>query len=511
MLVILVAMGLAMAGVLAGVARGRWQTRLGGNGPGSSNRRWSGAPVVLATAGLAFGTGVALLVRADRVDAHPLRQLDGGAVTVVISATEDPRVSGANPDLVWLRARVYAADGRTVAPADVLVFASSQSERWLALRVGERVRAPVTVRVPDGRGLVVAALTARGPPTQIGRASGYLRLAEMVRSRFRELCGNVLGHREAGLLPGLVVGDTSAGEATVDAQFRRAGLTHLLAVSGANFALIVGMAVLLVGVIGGSVRLTVGAGLAATVGFAVLVQLSPSVIRAAVMGGVGLLAMAASRRRAAMPALAAAVVVALLVWPGLAVDAGFAMSVAATAALIAFSPALRDRLVDRGVPRGVADAVAMATVAYLVTAPLVAEISGQVSVTAVVANLLVAPAVPVVTLLGAAAMVLVTPGVPVLSATASVLVAACGPALWWILTVARRLGGPWATIPAAPAWLLGIGAAVLAVWATRHRRSGVRLARLRRDATAASAPRRQRLPHRARRLPDRLRGGKRQQ
>ncbi|HNP58704.1 MAG TPA: ComEC/Rec2 family competence protein [Gordonia sp. (in: high G+C Gram-positive bacteria)] len=499
---ILVAIGLLVSGVLAGVARG-WQPPSRGRWFGM--RTWFGTSLVVATAGLAFGTGVALLVRADRVDAHPLRQLDGGSVAVVLSATEDPRVSGANPDLVWVRARVHAADGRTVTPADVLVFASSQSDKWLGLRVGERVRALVTVRVPDGRGLVVAALTARGPPTQISEAPGYLRLAETVRSRFRELCATALGHRKAGLLPGLVVGDTSAGEATVDEQFRRAGLTHLLAVSGANFALIVGMAVLLAGVIGGSVRLTVGAGLLATVGFAVLVQLSPSVIRAAAMGGIGLLAMAASRRRAAMPALAAAVVVALLVWPGLAVDVGFAMSVAATAALIAVSPRLRDRLVDRGMPRGIADAVAMATVAYLVTAPLVAAISGQISVTAVIANLLVAPAVPVATLLGAAAMLLAAPGVPVLSAAAAVLVAACAPALWWILTVARWLGGPWATIPAAPASLLGIGGAVLVVGAVRHRRTGPHLARLRRDATAASAPWRQRLPDRARRLAGRLR------
>jgi competence protein ComEC len=144
MLTILVAIGLSVSGVLAGVARG-WQQPPWGR---PASRTWLSASLVVAAAGLASGTGVALLVRADRVDAHPLRQFDGGSVAVVLSATEDPRVSGANPDLVWLRARVHAADGRTVTPADVLVFASSQSDKWLNLRVGERVRALVTVRVP---------------------------------------------------------------------------------------------------------------------------------------------------------------------------------------------------------------------------------------------------------------------------------------------------------------------------------------------------------------------------
>ncbi len=448
-----------------------------------ADRVWRGAPVVVGAAGLAFGAAVALLVRLDRVEAHPLRQLDGGTAVVTISATEDPRVSAADPDVVWVRARLHTVDGRTVPGADLLLFASngqraagagSTGSQWLDLRVGQRVRVAVTVRVPAGRGLLVARVTARGSPVPVAPAPVPLRIAEMARARFREVCANAVGHREAGLLPGLVVGDTSLGEPLVDEQFRRSGLTHLSAVSGANFALIVGAVVLLVGVIGGSVRVTVGAGLVATIGFAVLVQLSPSVIRAAAMGGIGLLAMAVSRHRDAMPALAGAVVFALLVWPGLAIDAGFAMSVAATAALIAWSPSMRDRLVGRGMPRGVADALAMAIVAYLVTAPLVAAISGRLSVTAVLANLVVAPAVPVATLLGALAMALAAPGLPVPTALAHVLVAATEPALWWILAVARLLGGPWATIPAPPAWLfaVGAGAVVLGRRFRRRRRTG---------------------------------------
>ncbi|MFT4201682.1 ComEC/Rec2 family competence protein [Gordonia sp. (in: high G+C Gram-positive bacteria)] len=477
---ILLSIGLLAAAGLALCGHGRQDSGHGrrdsGHGrrdSGHGRRRAGAAAIVLATAGLALGTGVALLVRIDRVDGHPLRQLDGATVTAVVSAVEDPRVGSANPDLVWIRARVHAVDDRVVAPVSVVVFATlgatSSGGSWLDVRVGQRVRALMTVRAGD-RGLLAARLTARGPPTRVAAAAGYLRIAESVRRRFRDACAEAVGHREAGLLPGLVVGDTSAGEPTVDDQFRRAGLTHLLAVSGANFALIVGTVVLLIALVGGSVRVTTLGGIAVTVGFAVLVQLSPSVIRAAIMGGIGLMAMALARSRDAMPALSAAVVAALLVWPELAGDAGFAMSVVATGALIAWSPALRDRLVDRGLARGVAEAVAMATVAYVVTAPLIALISGRISLTAIVANVAVAPAIPVVTVLGAAAMVLAGLDIGAATALARLLVTVCEPGLWWILAVARVLGGSWAAIPAAPLWVLLVLALACGARAVRRSR-----------------------------------------
>src|ERR671920_608582 len=72
----------------------------------------------------------------------------------------------------------------------------------------------------------------------------------------------------------------------------------------------------------------------ALAGFVVLARPSPSVVRAAAMGAVALLALASGRPRAALPALGAAVSVLLLVDQGLARDAGFALSVVATAAIV---------------------------------------------------------------------------------------------------------------------------------------------------------------------------------
>ena len=125
------------------------------------------------------------------------------------------------------------------------------------------------------------------------------------------------------------------------------------------------------------------------VGFVLLARTEPSVVRAAAMGTVGLLAMGTDGRERGARALGAAVVALLLVDPGLATSVGFALSVVATAGILLLAPGWRDALA-RWLPRWVAEAIAVPAAAQLACTPLVAAISGQVSLVAVVANLAVA-------------------------------------------------------------------------------------------------------------------------
>ena len=122
------------------------------------------------------------------------------------------------------------------------------------------------------------------------------------------------------------------------------------------------------------------------IGFVVLAGASASVVRAAAMGAVTLLALATGRPRAALPALGAAVCVLLLLDPGLARDAGFALSVAATAAIVLPAPTWSRHLRSRGCWPVLADALAVSAAAGLATAPLVAGLSGSVSLVSLPAN-----------------------------------------------------------------------------------------------------------------------------
>ncbi len=152
----------------------------------------------------------------------------------------------------------------------------------------------------------------------------------------------VLPADQAGMLPALVLGDTSTVPGQTTQEFRTSGLAHLTAVSGANVTIVCGAVLLTATLIGP--RAAVGLAAVTLLGFVVVVQPSPSVLRAAVMGAITLLAVLSHRRRQALPALAATVVVLMVGAPELAVDVGFALSVSATGALVLIAPVWSRRL-----------------------------------------------------------------------------------------------------------------------------------------------------------------------
>ena len=224
-------------------------------------------------------------------------------------------------------------------------------------------------------------------------------------------------------------------------------LTHLTAVSGANVTIVCGAVLLCARVIGPRPAVTLAA--AALVLFVVVVQPSASVLRAAVMGAIALLAVLSGRRRQAIPVLSASVIALMIAAPQLAVDVGFALSVSATAALVVLAPAWSARLTARGVPKPLADGICIALAAQLVTAPLVAAISGRLSLVGVLANLAVAVVIPPITLLGTAAAALC----PVWPSAARLLIRFTGPELWWLLRVADTGAAlPAAAVPVPSGW-----------------------------------------------------------
>jgi competence protein ComEC len=115
-----------------------------------------------------------------------------------------------------------------------------------------------------------------------------------------------------------------------------------------------------------------------------------------------------------------------------------------------------------------ADAVSVAVAAQLVTAPLVAAISGTLSVVAALANLAVAVVVAPIAVIGTAAAALSVWW----PAGADLLIRFTGPELWWLLGVARWASGiPGASVPvpsgvpgALTIGAAGLGAVVLSRW-----------------------------------------------
>uniref|UniRef100_UPI00110CB18D ComEC/Rec2 family competence protein n=1 Tax=Modestobacter altitudinis TaxID=2213158 RepID=UPI00110CB18D len=420
-----------------------------------TSRQRSGAAAVVGCLAALTVLGAVAAVRAEGRTASPLPGLAAqeAVVPVVVELDEDPRpLAGAGAPRVLVPATATEVDGRRTRGDPVLVF--GPAEQWTGLLPGQSVRLRVAVRAAEPGDDVLAVLSARSAPTRLAGPGPVQTAAGALRTGLARSAARTLPDRPAGLLPGLVVGDTSAMDPALTVEFRRAGLSHLTAVSGANVAIVVALVLWPLRARGADRRVQAAVAVLAIVGFVVLARPGASVLRAAVMGGVAVLALASGRSRAAVPALAASVVLLLLAAPELAADAGFALSVAATAGIVLVAPSWSRALRGRRFPRPVADALAVSAAAGLVTAPLVAALSGVVSVVSLPANLLAAPAVAPATVLGLLAA-LVSPVVP---AGADALSWLAGWPVRWLVLVAERA----AAVPdGATGWPAGARGAVL--------------------------------------------------
>ncbi|MGH8969456.1 MAG: ComEC/Rec2 family competence protein, partial [Actinomycetes bacterium] len=415
---------------------------------------WRRRALAAAAAGLSLGAGLAaaglrvLGLLVGEVDELAAERASAVATLVV---TADPRrhtsaTSGERrgPELFIVAARLERATvrGREVrARAPVLLLATDRA--WGGLLPGQRVGAVGRLGPARPGQPLAAVLSVRGPPAWVGGVPALQRAAGGLRAGLREAVDG-LPPPERGLVPGLVVGDTSRMPPDLETDFRTAGMTHLTAVSGANLVIVAGFVLFAARWLGVRGRaLPVFAALA-IVGFVVLARPQPSVLRAAVMGLVGLAGLASGRRRASLAALAAAMFLLLLVDPWLARSYGFALSVLATAGLLVLAPGWARWLAGRGMPRVLAHALAVPLAAQVACAPVVVLLSGEVSLVAVPANLLAAPAVAPATVIGVLAVVAGAVSEPV----ATLLGTTAGVPAGWIVRVAEgAAAAPLAAVP----------------------------------------------------------------
>ncbi|NYH54150.1 competence protein ComEC [Nocardiopsis arvandica] len=360
----------------------------------------------------------------------------------------------------WVRTE----DGVRASRAPVVVLASGGG--WHGLLPGQSFRARGVFLDAEDEPLTAALVLVRGPPEEVGAPSRSQALAGRVRTRLRE-AASALPQPGHGLLPALVVGDVSLVPPETAEDFRATGMTHLLTVSGANLAVLTGLVLAVARMVRAPPWCSVAGGAAMIWVFVLVCRPEPSVVRAAFMGSLGLLAIATGRAHAALGALSATVVGVLFVAPGLAASFGFALSVLATAGILLLVPPWARAWSGR-LPRPVAEALAVAVAAQVAVSPVLVLLSGELSWVAVPANVLAAPVVAAVTVAGSAVAALAT----VWPGAAAVAVHLPGLGVSWIAAVAQAGARiphgalPWRSDLAGGLFL----AAVLAVLVFTHGR-----------------------------------------
>ena len=294
-----------------------------------------------------------------------------------------------------------------------------------------------------------------------GRPRGAFHIAELVRRGLRQATAAIPA-REGALVRGLTIGDTDGiGVATLEA-FRRSGLSHLLAVSGSNVALVLAGAGWLFRRL--SFKLRMGACVTAIALFVLVVGPDASVLRAAAMGAIGLFALALGRQTEPLHALGLAVAVVIVVRPQIVFSIGLHLSVAATAGIVLWTS--RVEVILRRLPGVIRLPLAVTASAQVAVLPVLVAGFGQASVVAPLANLLAAAAVVPATALG-----LVGGAVGVVSpALGGLILRTAQPFAAWILGVAEICARPsWASVSVDPslAWLLAGPVVAVALWSIR--------------------------------------------
>lgn len=270
-------------------------------------------------------------------------------------------------------------------------------------------------------------------------APGWQAGTTWLRERVATAAHARLPSAPASLLTGLVTGDVRGQPEDVGDDVTTSGLSHLVAVSGSNVAIVIA------GVLAGARLLGLGrragwwAALAVVWWFVVLVRAEPSVVRAAVMASLVLATMLVGRVRSAPGLLCTTGIVALLVDPLLAARPGFALSVGATAGVILLAPAI-DGALGRHSPIPTAPRLLLSVTlgAQVAVAPVLLGIGGLVHPASVPANLVAVPAAAVASAVGGLVAVLATvaPGV------AGVAAVAARPPLEVVLWSARTFASP---------------------------------------------------------------------
>lgn len=270
----------------------------------------------------------------------------------------------------------------------------------------------------------------------------------------------LIAEPQASLLAGILLGNDNGMPPDLDEAFRTTGMTHIIAISGFNIAILIVILVTLSQPLLGRR----GAVLFAVAGIAfytLLVGADASVVRAAIMGTVYLLTSRWLGRPAfSVASLLLAGMVMTAIRPLTLWDVGFQLSFAATLSLMLYADPLtrwtRQRLLqwlDRGVVEklmGVlSEAVIITLAAQILTLPLIVGHFGQLSLVSLVANALILPAQPGVMIVGGLATLLGMV-VPLLGQVVGwVAWLFLSYTIWWVRALAAV---PGAVVPLALPW-----------------------------------------------------------
>ncbi|MEH3105331.1 MAG: ComEC/Rec2 family competence protein [Sphingomonas phyllosphaerae] len=456
-------------------------------------------PVLVAVLSLAVAIGLALTwARAERVAAPVL--------TRPTIAWVSGRVEQVEPlparRLTRVTLAVLGWDGEGAAPAWVRVNLETTAvptglARGAAIRVRARLMPPAPPAVPGGYDFARVAWFARLGAT--GRGFAPVQVVTPAAAGAADVRATLTRHIEArlagsagGIAAALATGDTGAIDEADAEAMRRAGLAHLLSVSGLHITAAVGLVMwLTLRLLALSPRLALtgrlplvaaAAGAVAAIGYTWLTGSQVPTIRSCVAALMVLVALALGREALTLRLVAAGAVVVLVCWPQSVVGPSFQLSFAAVTAIIAFHehPRVRSWFGEheearwRGVLRAAASLLLTGLLVELTLMPIAVYHFHQAGLYGAIANIVAIPLTTFVVMPAEAVALLLD------------LVGAGAPGWWiadqalalllWIAKTVAAAPGAVTALPVMPQAAFGamvVGGLWLAIWRTGWRYAGL--------------------------------------
>ncbi len=285
----------------------------------------------------------------------------------------------------------------------------------------------------------------------------------------------LISEPHASLLVGILLGVQSTIPDDVLEAFSATGTSHILVISGWNISVIIAGVVGLLQTWNISRKRAAALCLPVIVLYVLFVGATPSVVRAAVMGSLAVVAVLVERETEAWTALLVACVAMTLSDPNVLWDIGFQLSALATAGLFAFARPIEQWLERlgpfrwRGL-RWTIEPLTATLAASLLSLPVILYHFGRFSLIAPIANVLMLPVVPYAMLFGSLATVAGMVWLPL----GQVVALFAWPFLQWLLVVSRwlsRVPGAYTTLPPFSVWWLWgwyVGMIGLYGWLHKH-------------------------------------------
>ena len=372
---------------------------------------------------LFFALGAWRFAVANDVPATDISGYHGQETEVSGMLLEEPRRGIDADGSVRFTCVVAAEQVRNAAglwqPATGSLYLSAQTleEEMPCLRIGDRLRAVGTVRRLHGYGNpgcvdTVRAARAKGITARLSAGKAgvqvepqekrlFFRWSEQVRAMYRRQMQSVMPAADAAAIFAMLFGGYDGIRPELLEAFTATGIIHILSVSGSHITLLAAVLSWLGGLLHWKKGLTAVLVTAAILGYSVLAGGVPPVLRAAFMGILTFLAMVLEREKEAQRILSITGLLLLLYNPWLFFDVSFQLSFLATAGLLYLGPVLQERLI--GLPELLRGSLAITLAAQLAALPFLAWYFHQVSLSALLANLLAVPILELMIVAGLAA------------------------------------------------------------------------------------------------------------